>query len=221
MSDGNLVAKLDLAIAAARTRVLVGLTLAIVSLGVVGFYLRYAYAEFTSVTPEFLSNYAAGELVLALPKAEPEIRKRVIDFAPAALDHAQAKLLEVPDHFADELLARLSTEAERFRRTAETELVGAIRTGLLRLQDELPEGTSDAERLTEVVEALAELYATETSRLLDRVHERYGLAGGDALAYLEFLAEGRGLDAKQSLQREALVTFLTMASRAKSATVEP
>lgn len=220
MSDSKLMSKLDSAIASARQRVLLGAALSILSLGVVGFYLRHAYHEFTSVTPEFLSNYAAAEVLVALPKATPEIRKRVIDFAPTALDQAQAKLLEVPDHFAGELLNRLTAEAEQFSRTAEAELVSAVRTGLLRLRDELPEGKTDTEKLARFVDALAEVYAAETSRLLEQVHDVYGHAGGDALAYLELLAEGRDLDAKQALQREALVTFLTLASRAKSAAAD-
>lgn len=216
MAKQTFTQTLDRAISAAKARVLTGAVLSAVSLGLVGYYLSYAHRELTSVTPEFLGNYATGEVLAALPTAVPEIRARLIGYAPTALDQAEARLMEVPDRFADELLTRLRAESERFTATAEEELVAAIRTGLVRMADELPEGKTDEQRLRALADGLAELYAAETSALIDRLHGIYTQLGGDVLAYLEHLARGEQLDAREALQREALVTFLTMAARAKS-----
>lgn len=217
-SNTNFSAQLDRAIAGARTRVLLGTVLSVASVALAGFYLNDAHRQFGSITPALVSNYVASQVLENLPAAAPELKSRLIACVPDALDAVEGKISQLPDHFATQLHNHATTEMERAMPELEKELTGSLQTALRNARDSRVVGNGDEAGIKAFINSLADTYAEKSGSLIDEMHAKYEETGGDALAYLEFLAEGKGLDERQALQRKALQSILTTAARTQKAT---
>lgn len=209
--------ELDKALGRARTGAIAMLVLSVGSLGLIGFWLNKAHEQFTTtLTPEYGANYAVAEVQKVVPTYVPELRQRLIEHAPALLDRAEARLNQIPDEFADSLIKQTGDELEKLMPQVETELHKSLSLALSKARDARGPGVSDEAHIKAIIDDLGDTYAAESIKLIDDLRARYTKRGADVLAYLDYLAENKGLDRKESLQRQALVTFLTIASRAKS-----
>lgn len=225
MSDSNstnnmiqLSSEMDRALAGAKTGAILTILLTVISTGLVGFYLKYAHDEFVNKygTPEFAMDQLVATAQTQLKEYTPDLKKQVLNFAPQALDFAEQRLTEIPDEFADRLMSQTRQELDKLMPRVEEELYKSLKTGLDQARAERGASVSDEAYLKQTIEALGLTYENESVKLIDDLRSRYTKGGADILAYLDFLAENKGLDHKQSLQRQALTTFLTIASRTKA-----
>jgi exonuclease VII large subunit len=213
----QLSSEMDRSLAGARTGAILTLVLTVVSLGLMGFWLKYAHDEFVGKygTPEFAMDQLVVTASTQLKEYTPELKKQVLDYAPTALDYAEQRLQEIPDRFADDLMSRTKQELDTLTPKLEEELYKSLKTALADARAQRKPNVSDETYIKQTVDALANTYEGESIKLIDDLRGKYTKGGADVLAYLEFLADNKGLDHKQSLQRQALTTFLTIASRAK------
>lgn len=207
--------EMDRALASARVGTVLVVLVSVVSIAVIGYWLNYAHTRFSEVTPEFAVNAGVAKFQEALPTLVPQLSKQAIDAAPKVLDEVEARLTAIPDEFADMLVRRTGEELDRLLPEVERELLASLRAALDRAAAERAPGVDDEAQVKAVLQVLVDTYAEGTRDLVRELRQRYTATGGDILAYLEFLADNRGLNREQMLQRQALVTFLTIASRAK------
>ncbi|MFN4241604.1 MAG: hypothetical protein ACK4PI_00035 [Tepidisphaerales bacterium] len=211
----DLKREMDRALAGARTGAVLVVLVSIVSIAIIGYWLNYAHQRLTEVTPEFAVNAGVAKFQEALPTLVPQLSRQAIDAAPKVMDDVEARLMAIPDDFADMLVRRSGEELDRVLPEVEKELLASLRAALDKAAADRAPGVTDEAQVKAVVEVLVDTYAEETRNLVQELRQRYTATGGDVLAYLEFLADNRGLNREQMLQRQALVTFLTIASRAR------
>lgn len=213
----QLSGEMDKALNGARISAILVTVLAVASIGLISFWLNKAHKQFmVDLSPEFGAEYATARITDALPTLTPELKKRAIDYAPQALDQAEAKLMAIPDEFADSLTKRADEELTKLAPVVEEELLKSLRVALGKAKDSRKPGETDEQQIKGLIDAMAATYAAESVKLIDELRSRYTAKGADVLAYLDYLAENKGLDKRESLQRQALVTFLTIASRARA-----
>lgn len=219
MSNSNQLAELqrdmNRALAGARTGAVLVILLSIVSISIIGYWLNYAHKQFSDVTPEFAVNAGVAKFQEALPTLVPQLSRQAIDAAPRIMDDTEARLMAIPDQFADTLIQRTGEELDRLLPEVERELLASLRAALAQAAAQRNPGVDDEAQVKAVIQVLVASYSDGTKDLVRTLRQRYTATGGDILAYLEFLAENRGLNREQELQRQALVTFLTIASRAR------
>lgn len=212
----QLSGEMDKALRGARTSAILVILLSIASTAVIAWWLNYAHHQFVEgATPEVGANYMVGKVQDALPTLTPQLKQRVIDYAPKALDFAEAQLSAIPDQFSDMMMKRTNEELTKLTPQVEDELTKSLQVALTKAKDTRKPGQTDEQQIKYMIDSLASTYADESIKLVDELRSKYTAQGADVLAYLEFLAENKGLDKKQSLQRQALVTFLTIADRAR------
>lgn len=207
---------MDRALSGARTGGILVILLSIVSISIIGYWLNYAHQKFIGITPEFAVNYGVSQIQTAIPTLTPRLTQQAIDAAPKIFDDAEARLNQIPDQFSDMLMTRTSEELDKLLPQLEEELYKSLKAALAKAEAERAPGVNDEAQIKGLIQALADTYAEESVKLVTELRQRYTKTGGDVLAYLEFLATNKGLDREQELQRQALVTFLTIASRAKA-----
>lgn len=212
----GLSSDMDRALASARFGALAIIVLACVSLAIIGYWLNRAHNEFTAtLTPETGANYAIDRVKTALPNITPQLKEKAIEAAPKLMDLAEERLNKLPDMLADQLVEQSKTELDKVMPKVEEELLKSLKTALDNSKSARKPGESDEAFLKGTIEALGTTYETESIKLVDSIQTRYATTGADLLGYLEFLADNKGLTRKQSLQRQALVNYLTLAARAK------
>lgn len=218
ISNSEFSRQLDKAIASAKTRLFLGTAVMVASIGLVSYYLSDAKRQFVETTPEFVANYAAGVAMERLPQTGTDVKARLIAYAPDAIATIEGRIEKLPGRFADEIKVRAEKEMKTFGPELETELTKTLREALRSAAASGVAGKGDEAGIKAFVDSLVTVYGQQANGLIDSVHAKYRQSGGDALAYLEFLAEGKDLDERQTLQRQALVAFLTTAARTRSAT---
>lgn len=212
----GLNADLDKAIANARTTTLGIIFLSVVSIGVVGYWLNKAKSDIVAFDAPTIANYGVATVQQALPELTPQFTQRAVEFAPELFDRAERELMAMPDKFADDLLTRAGSELDKITPELENELYASLKTALGSATASRKPGETDEQQVKSVIDTLATAYETESTKLIDTLHARYLKSGLDVLAYLEFLADNKGLDRRQELERQSLVTFLTIAARTKN-----
>jgi hypothetical protein len=210
----TLAAEMDAALRSARTGLTLVILLAIASSGICGGYLIYAHNKFTeTATPENGVNVAVAYVQRALPEYGPKLAQAARDAAPKVLDSVEAQLEAIPARLSKELQDRSTAEVSKLMPQAEEEMYKSLKAALAEAKANRPSGASDDAYATAVIDHLATTYGDESLKLLGDVQAKYGETSGDLIKYLQRLADDKGLTRKESLQRQALVTFLTIASR--------
>jgi hypothetical protein len=212
---------LDAGIASARRRNALNLTVSLVSLGLLGFWLTTAYSKFRTIDPEFATGFVASEVEARLPRAGQMVEQRLIQMAPELVASAEKRLTKLPDAIAAKLKARTDAELEQALPQLEEELYQSLKLVLADAATTAGKGADDPVAAKHLIDSVADAYQTETLALIDTVYQRYNAVGGDALAYLDYLAENKDLDKTEQLHREMLTTFLTIAARQQIAAAEP
>lgn len=207
---------MDRALGGARTGGILVILLSVVSIGIIGYWLNHAHREFIKVTPEFAVNYGVAQVQTAIPTLTPRLTQQAIDAAPGIFDDAEERLGQIPDQFATMLMTRTSEELDKLLPQVEEELYESLKVALAKAEAQRGPGVTDEAQIKALITVLADTYAQESINLVAELKSRYTRTGGDVLAYLEFLADNKGLDKEQELQRQALVTFLTIAARAQA-----
>jgi hypothetical protein len=208
---------LDRAVSRARFTTFLVVVFSVVSLGLAGYFLKNVHDRaVTEITPERLSLAAVGEIRDRMPDITARLRERAIADAPRVVDEAERQLLDIPDQFADSLIKRTDEELTKLSPRIEEELYKSLQSALTNARDARKPGESDEQQIKQLIETLVSTYETESLKLIDTIRTRYTKTGGDVLGYLEFLADARDLDRRQLLERQALVTFLTIAHRART-----
>lgn len=208
---------LDHALAKAKMSTTFVIVLSIISMCAVGFWLNYAHDRFSEVDPKFVATVGVSKVKEALPDLEPKIKQQLIDAAPNLMKSGEEYVNGMPDKFANQMVDRTKAEMDKAVPQLQDELVKAMKSALEKVKTERPAGMSDADFAKFVSEQLATKYADESMQLIDEMKTKYTGTSGDVLAHLEKLASNKGLTKRESLERQALVTFLTIASRSKTA----
>jgi hypothetical protein len=191
--------------------------LAIFSVCAIGFWLNYAHNRFVEVDPQFVATVGIGKVKESIPELEPKIKQQLVDAAPKLMETGEKYLTEMPDKFADQMIERTKAEMDKALPQLEDELVKSLKDALNQIKADRPSGMADGDFAKLVADQLAAKYATESMELIDELKTKYTGPSSDVMAHLERLADNKGLTKRESLERQALVTFLTIASRAKTA----
>jgi hypothetical protein len=206
---------LDRAVRAARRRNVIALVLAIISLCLIAYYLRYAHREFASWDAERVTQYGQAQLVSQMPDAAQELKQSLRQQAPSVIDAGEQRLRELPDRFAETLQKSLEQQLAVRSPEAEEQLYQAMKAGLAEadahVKDAGGPAASDEERFKTLLDTLAHLYGTQTLKFLDELHGRFQTRSADLIGYLDLLAEGQQLTAQQQSQRTMIRNFLVLA----------
>lgn len=208
---------LDKALAKTKMSTTLVIVLAIFSVCAIGFWLNYAHNKFAEVDPQFVARVGVGKVKESLPELEPKIKQQLIDYAPQLMKTGEEYLNQMPDKFADQIVDRTKAEMDKVVPQITDEIYKSLKTALDQAKTARPSGMSDDDYAKFIGEQLASKYAEESIKLIDEMKTKYAGPSGDVLAHLERLANNKGLTKRESLERQALVTFLTIASRAKTA----
>jgi hypothetical protein len=192
--------------------------LAVVSCGLCAYYLDYARQEFTQeyVTPEFVADQVVARVAVSVPELTPRLTRQAIEYAPRAIEVAEEKLNEMPDQFARAMMEGTAKELDAMMPGVEQELYQSLKAALADARSHRKPGETDEQHVKSVMDALGHVYEEESSKLIKETYAQYRATGRDVVAQLNRLAENKELTRKEELQRQSLVTFLTIASRAKA-----
>jgi len=212
--------EIDHAVRAAHRANAVGLFLFVASLLMVGFWLYYAYRQFSAVDPKFAAGYAQSRLVDYLPQAGTDLQATLIANAPQFIAQAEARVQALPDRFADELNSRTRAELRQASPQMEDELYKSMRTALDQSKDSA-KGPDDAARFKSLLDALADAYRDESVKLVDQVRATHAKNGSDVVEYIKLLGENKNLDRRQQLHRDMLQQFFIVAQKQAPAVLPP
>lgn len=205
------------ALRATRRRNAISLTLSVVGVGLVAFWLYYAHTSFVAVDPNFAADYAQARLTEYLPQAGADLETALIDHAPQFIDQAESRLQALPDRFADELNSRTRAELRAATPNIETEIYKSMQIALLQAKS-APKGADDAARFKALLDQLADAYRDESIKLVDKLHQTHTQSGADVVAYIKLLGENKNLDRRQQLHRDMLQQFFVVAAKQSTAT---
>lgn len=213
----SLDATLDRAVRAVRRRNLITLVLAILSLCLITYYLWVAHRAFTSWDADRVAMYGQSQLEAQMPDAAEELKRSLRQQAPSVIDTGEQRLRELPDRFSETLEKTVDQQLAAKAPDAEERLYQVLRAGLVEAEKHVDAagGASgdDEQRFRTMLDSLAQLYGTETLKLLDQLHGSYKTGSADVLGYLDMLAEGQHLTPQQQSQRTMIRNFLILARR--------
>lgn len=207
-------AKLDKAVRAARARNAFALILALISLVLIGYWLYVAYREFTSFGAEEVTRYGQSQLVEQMPAAATELKRSLREQAPSVISSGEQRLREMPDKFAWTLQEQLGKQLKERSPEAEERLYTALHDGIAEADKHLQEAGgqgNDEAKFKAMLDVLAHVYGTETSKLIDQLHGNFKDGSADLVAHLDRLAEGKDLTAQEQSQRTMIRNFLILA----------
>lgn len=209
-----LAADMDKALRSARTGMTLTIILALASSALIGFWLVKANGQFLeSATPETGIRYAASTIRESVPQYKDQLVKYATDSAPEVLNKLEAQVNEIPDQLADQLGKRTTDEISKIMPDAEKKMTDVLRAALKEQEEKRDKNITDEVFAKAVVDVLATTYGDESLKLLDDTHAQYSSTSKDLITYLQRLADDKGLTKQEQLQRQALVTFLTIAHR--------
>ena len=211
----SLQADLESAITLAKRKNLTSLVLSLVIVAGLGYWLFGAYKQITSFDATTAVQFASGELQAALPAAGRTIEQQLIAAGPEVATQLEHRLMQLPDQFADDLVKYTDEELARLTPQAEEELYQALKAALQQAQINLPPGSTDEQRFTALIDALADVYATRSAALVTEIRTKYANSSADLYTYLDFLATGKDLDRRQQFHRDMIETFLALAATYK------
>ena len=210
-----LSAHLERSVRSARRRNVITLVLAIISLALIGYYLFVAHREFTKWDAEVVADYGQARLIDALPGAAQDLKKSLREQAPNVIDAGEQELRQMPDRLVEtlqrEVEQRLAERAPEAEERLYQTLLASIDEADKQVSAAAGEKRDDEERFKAMLDVLVHAYGTETSKLLENVHERYKTGATDIIGYLDLLAEGEQLTPQQESQRTMIRTFLILA----------
>jgi hypothetical protein len=208
--------ELTQATASARRANRITLFVSAFALAGLGYWLYDANQQIVSFDAKTAVQYASAELQGNLPAAGEAVQDQLIAAAPHIMSELERELMDAPDKFAKELLSVSSAEMDKLTPQLEQELYKSIKAALVAAKDNLPPGSSDEQRISALLEVLADVYAKESIKLIDELKTKYQSSSQDLYTYLDFLAEGQGLDTRQTLHRQMVQTLLSLAVQQKS-----
>jgi hypothetical protein len=224
MSDINTHLKalendIEQAIRSTRRRNAVTVLLALISVGLIGYWLYYAHTKFSAVDPDFAADYAQAQLTDYLPQAGADLEVSLKSYAPQFIGEAENRLNAIPDRFADEMESEMKTQTEAAAPQIEDELSKSIKTAIEQASTSA-KGSDDVARFKSMLDALSIVYRDESMHLVDQVHDMYAKQGSDILAYIQLLSANKNLDRRQQLHREMLQSFLLVAQQHSASTAQ-
>ena len=211
----NFEAELDYAVASAKRKNFASLLFSLVIVGGLGYWLFDAHKQITSFDATTAAQYATGTLQESLPDAARTIEQKLIEAGPQVATQLENQLMKLPDQLADDLVKYTDEELARVAPQIEDELYRSLTTALAQAQLNLPKAPTDEARFTQLVDVLADVYATESIKLVTDVRTKYNNSSADLYTYLDFLATGESLDRRQQYHRDMIETFLALAATYK------
>jgi hypothetical protein len=202
---------IDQAIRSTRRRNTISLVLSLLAVLLIAFWLYSAHRKFAAVDPNFAADYAQGRLTEYLPQAGADLEATLIANAPQFIDHAEARLQALPDRFADELNARTRAQLRAATPQIENDIYKSLKTALDQAKGNPPKGQDDLARFKALLDQLADVYRTESIKLIDQIRNVHAKNGSDIVAYIKLLGENKNLDRRQQLHRDMLQQFFVIA----------
>ena len=203
---------LDQAVAAARTRNRISLTAAFIVIVLIVSYLSFAYYEISRMNADVAARFAQMQILEYLPAAGRQIENKLTNEAPDHVAMLEAKVRQLPTRVAVQIRSTTMSKLKDVMPKLESELSESIRTSLQVAHAQLkekagPTGKVSAEQLTQEA---AKIYGQELRKFVDKVYGQYANHAGFVTSHLSHLAEGKNLDEREQIQRQAMQYFLAM-----------
>lgn len=203
---------LDQAVAAARLRNRISLTAALLVIVLIISYLSFAYYEISRTDAEVAAQFAQVQIMDYLPAAGRQIEGKLTNEAPVHIDALEKKVRELPVLVAGQVRTTTVSKLKEVLPKLEEELSESIRTSLQVAHGQLKEkvGPTGKVKAEQLIDEASKIYGQELQKFVDKVYAQYAQNAGYVTAHLGHLADGKDLDGREQIQRQAVQYFLAM-----------
>jgi hypothetical protein len=205
--------------AAGKRRSLLTVVMVILCL-VLAAYLGFAYWQISKVDADTVIVLAEQQVDPYLNQPASAWAQQLEDRAPDVIEQAGVAALEVPAMFSDRVVSYAEGKAEAELPELEKQFKEAL-SGLLDQVDETiraeyPDGQIPDAEAEQMIDRVAEQFASSLEGEIDKIYQRYGEISGDMIGYLDELGQNQDLTETQKLHRQLLESFLALLQRVQA-----
>ncbi len=210
----ELEAQLDKTLAQTRQKAMILRIVAVLAVGLMGFYFYYAHKQIEQFDTEAVADILQHRLTEALPDASRQISASLKSQAPSVVADAEARLLQVPHELIGiQLKGYLQHHVAEQIRVVEDEFYATVKAQIDNIKtthlSNRPQPLDEKETIALLDQVLA-TYGQQASIVLDNVYHDYANQADALIGYMHKLASNQSLSRREQLHRDLLQTFLAL-----------